>query len=72
MVFHDNTSPFLHQVASPSPDRTVPDAHVGPIDYTKQETIKQEVIKQETVELTVTDRASGTALFFYINTLWLF
>eukprot|EP00064_Thunnus_orientalis_P012746 superscaffoldBa00001993_g12781 len=47
------------EVASSSPDRTHSEAHVGPIDYTKQETIKQEVIKQEVVELTVTDNASA-------------
>ncbi|XP_051277082.1 interferon regulatory factor 2 [Dicentrarchus labrax] len=37
-----------------SPDRTLPDAYSGPIDYTKQE-----AIKQETVELTVMDSASA-------------
>lgn len=42
------------EVASPSPDRTLPDAHVGPIDFTKQEGVKQ-----ETVELKVTDSASA-------------
>lgn len=46
------------EVASPSPNRTT-DAHVGPIDYTKQEATKQEAIKQETVEFTVTDSASA-------------
>ncbi|XP_073342763.1 interferon regulatory factor 2 [Pagrus major] len=40
--------------ASPSPDGTLLDTHVGPVDYTKQE-----VIKQETVEFTVMDRASA-------------
>lgn len=52
--------PSHHQVASPSPDRTLPNAHVGPIDYTRQEMIKQEVIKQEAVQPAVTDIASGT------------
>uniref|UniRef100_A0A671VHN3 Interferon regulatory factor n=1 Tax=Sparus aurata TaxID=8175 RepID=A0A671VHN3_SPAAU len=45
--------------ASPSPDGTLLDAHIGPVDYTKQEMTKQEVIKQETVEFTVMDRASA-------------
>ncbi|XP_042349267.1 interferon regulatory factor 2 [Plectropomus leopardus] len=48
-----------HRVVSPSQDRTPSDAHVGPIDYTIQETIKQEWIKQEPLELTVTDSASA-------------
>lgn len=51
---------FSRQEASPSPDGTLLDAHIGPVDYTKQEMTKQEVIKQETVEFTVMDRASGT------------
>ncbi|XP_037635619.1 interferon regulatory factor 2 isoform X1 [Sebastes umbrosus] len=46
------------QVVSPSPDRTLSDAHVGPIDYTIQETIKLEV-KEEQLEFTVTDSASA-------------
>lgn len=50
----------VQRVASSPPDRTRSDAHTGPIDYTKQESIKQEAIKQEVVELTVTDSASGT------------
>ncbi|XP_029297382.1 interferon regulatory factor 2 [Cottoperca gobio] len=45
------------EVVPPTPDRS--DAHVGPIDYTKQETVKQEVIKQEALEFTVTDSASA-------------
>ncbi|XP_053179800.1 interferon regulatory factor 2 [Scomber japonicus] len=47
------------RVASSSPDRLRSEAHTGPIDYTKQETLKQETIKQEVVELTVTDSASA-------------
>nr|WBA88920.1 interferon regulatory factor 2 [Epinephelus akaara] len=47
------------QVASPSRNRTLPDAHAGPIDYTKQESIKHEWVKQEPLELTVTDSASA-------------
>lgn len=58
--------PSHHQVASPSPDRTLFEANAAPIDYSKQELIKQEVVKQEAVELTVTDSASGTPPVFTI------
>ncbi|XP_075960116.1 interferon regulatory factor 2 [Anarhichas minor] len=47
------------EVASPSPDRTPPGAHVGPIDYTMQDLIKLEVIKEEPLEFTMTDSASA-------------
>ncbi|XP_054453482.1 interferon regulatory factor 2 [Anoplopoma fimbria] len=46
------------EVASPSQDRTPHDAHVGPIDYTKQG-VKMEVIKEEPLEFTMTDSASA-------------
>ncbi|XP_034399101.1 interferon regulatory factor 2 isoform X1 [Cyclopterus lumpus] len=47
------------QAASPSPDRTLPDTRVGPIDYTMQDIVKMEVIKEEPREFTMTDSASA-------------
>lgn len=43
------------QVSSSTPDGTLPEAYVGPIDYTTQEKVKQEEAEQ-----TVMDRASGS------------
>lgn len=64
------TAVFALQVPSPSPDRNLLQNHVGPIDYTKQETIKQEAIKQEASELTIASYASGIKPLLFVNILW--
>ncbi|XP_033977157.1 interferon regulatory factor 2 isoform X2 [Trematomus bernacchii] len=46
------------ETGSPSPSRSDPDYHSGPIDYTKQD-----VIKQEALEFTVTDSVSALQWF---------
>lgn len=64
------TAVFAFQVPSPSPDRNLLQNHVGPIDYTKQETIKQEAIKQEASELTIANYASGIKPLLFVNILF--
>ncbi|KAF7647108.1 hypothetical protein LDENG_00177320 [Lucifuga dentata] len=46
------------QGASPSPDRSLVEFHVGPVDYTTESAFKEEWIKQEVTEVTVTDSMS--------------